>query len=167
MENKKTKVNVEEQFVKYVKKYFNFLITEYESKLIKIKEDVFGTYIYYQNNEIGISINFTPGGIWVEIHELKNNSIPLISGETGVTYGLNYIIQAKNPSHEEYSPDGKELIKDHHLVEKVVVYLANNLKKYATDILQGNSPVFKAANQLRLKKIKSIDNKFLKDLKTK
>ena len=153
-------------FDKIAKNRFKFLELEYKFLLTeKTKKDWGGYELIYQNSCTGVKIvyEFKEAYIFITLFKLVDGELienPLTFDENSILfgYGLDDVIRLRNPlalikPAYEYSVDTKYHDKDTGL-DSYVSDFADNLKKYANDILIGDFSLFKDLHKIVLERIK-------------
>lgn len=149
------------------KTQFKFLELDFDFQLTKCCEHNWGYEMIYLNNKVGIKITYEFGEAYIFIllyklidgklienpHIIKNDT--LLYG-----YGLDDIINLRNPSAlikpaYQYGSKSEYYDKEKGLTLYVSAF-ADNLKKYATDILNGNFEIFIATDKV----VKERANKY-------
>jgi hypothetical protein len=136
------------------KENFNFLISDYDFKLIKSHKENSGYKLIYLNSFTGVKITYEyrEAYIFIMLYKLINrkmieNPIDIMKDSILYGYGLDDIINLKNPSDLIKPSYQYNSESDYHdSCKGLTLYVstfANNLKIYASDILDGDFKIFK------------------------
>lgn len=135
-------------FFKLCEKEFSFLKEEYNFLIVDKREFDWGYRFFLKNNSTGIIITFEHRDFYVflKICKLENGSFLKDIGEIRPDSKLNnfdyenlLLIRSPESIYPEYTDD---TIFNDNLIKKVIKHHANNLKKFAHDILQGDFTIF-------------------------
>ncbi len=161
MNNYKFKIIAEEKF--------SFLTSDFNFKLIKSYKCKWGYELLYLNEVTGVKIiyEYREAYIFIVLCELLNGKIvenPFKIEEDSVLhcYGLDDVINIQNPSDlvkpaYQYGKESKYYDKQNGLALYVATF-ANNLKKYASDILLGNFNIFKKLDRVVKDRTKNFNS---------
>lgn len=151
MNNTKFKIIAEEKF--------SFLTSDFKFKLIKSHGYNWGYELLYLNEVTGVKIiyEYREAYIFITLCELLDGKIienPFKIEEDSILYchSLDDVINIRHPSDlvkpaYQYSKESKYYDEQNGLALYVAT-IANNLKKYASDILLGNFSIFKKLDRV-------------------
>lgn len=133
---------------------FKFLFEEYGFK--KVKEIVDNWYykLYLKNNTTGIIITFEKRDFYVFVQlcrlyngEIQNDPV-IIRAKTCINnFDYENLLLLRSP--ESIYPSHKsETVFDDSLIKIIIKHHAEKIKKYATDVLDGNFQIFKEIEKL-------------------
>lgn len=142
-----------EKFDQIVQEKFNFLITDFGFKLADSREEKWGYNLIYLNSTTGVKINyeFREAYIFIMLCKLVDGNLienprNINEDTTLYCYGLDDIVDIINPKDSmkpvyQYS-DGFEYYNKENGMSLYISKFADNLKKHAEDVLNGNFDIF-------------------------
>jgi hypothetical protein len=142
-------------FDKIVEKQFNFLGADYGFRLEHCKKVEGGYDILFLNDRCGVHITyeFREAYVFIALHKLQNgkfidNPRPITAESVLTGFSLDDILFLKSPSAivkpaYAYGADSEFYDKERGLTLYVSRF-AENLKKYASDVLVGDFKIFEA-----------------------
>lgn len=135
-----------------IKNKFEFLITEFELKIIYDQIQEWGYKLVYKGLKVGVTIlfEFREAYINIIIHQLKEGEIendvyPYKDSILLRNIGLDYIVKYKEPlrlTKPLYDKTSEYYGKD-EAVEILIDILSENLRKFASNTLRGDFTLFK------------------------
>jgi hypothetical protein len=136
------------KFTHICKSYFNYLTSDYDFHLVSTEEDDWGYEILFKTNAVGVSLTFEYRDFYlsVKLCRLQKGEFPPKPSEIGPDtllecFDLDDIVLLK--SKESLIPPHKLDTKlDNTLLDSIIQRQAENLKKFAKDILGGNFSLF-------------------------
>lgn len=172
----KTKFNIDlyhKKFRNFVIKNFKFLVKRFNFQIVKEAKEpyIFSYRITYKNKTTAIVISYDvrDEGISVLIYRLIANKIPkyeiFIRSDTVInSYYLDDIIAIKSPNPDKEFHTTRNIkvfppIYDDKTIKKIVNEYAKALKKYASDVLNGEFQVFSKLEKI----VKKRAAKFAKE----
>jgi len=140
-------------FDQIAKEQFGFLITDCEFKLVGCREEEWGYNLIYLNSTTGVKIiyEFREAYIFIMLYKLVDGKLienpRNISDDTVLYgYGLDDIVNLKNSKDSmkptyEYGDESEYYDKENGMTLYVSKF-ADNLRKYANEVLNGNFEIF-------------------------
>ena len=147
------------------KKEFKFLVLNYNFKLIKCYKEDWGYVLIYLNNDVGVKITYEYREAYIFIMlykliagKLVENPLSIRTDSTLYGYGLDDIVNLRNPSDlikpaNQYDSNSIFHKMNEGLTSYVAVF-ANNLRKYANDVLLGDFKIFKELDKVVKDRVK-------------
>jgi len=151
-----------DDFEKFVRKEFQFLIGEYCFQIIDVEKTNYGCLVWYRNQTtvVEVSLELYDDGIFVTIYKLKDGNIPEypiffdLAAEF-LIFDLNDLLILRTGKKLEL--DGKLIYKKEYLETKVREFAAS-LKKNATDVLSGDFAVLPQIKERVAKRAKELED---------
>ncbi len=153
------------RFVEIVREVFQFLETEYEAELARLVESDVGETLLYQNTTTAIQIRheIRETAIAVDLVRLVDRVLPEapIMLDLSIAwhwFALNDIVMMRNPwislnsnlTEKSFHPNDKEL-------RPILTELANAVREYCGDVLNGNFQLFDELEPIVKKRAAKID----------
>ena len=140
---------------------FRFLEEELGFVVKKKERESYGVFITYKNPTTAIRISFEPreGGIFILISRLVEGKIPeypiFIQPDTVLhSFYLDDVIRTKVPNFQ-FDFKGNKLSSSDQF-ERALNEVADALKKYASDVLQGDFESFEDAERIVKERQKAL-----------
>ncbi len=147
------------KFDQIAKELFNFLIADYSFKLAECREEEWGYNLIYMNNTTGVKIvyEFREAYIFIMLYKLVDGKLienpRSIKDDTVLYgYGLDDIVNLKNAKDSmkptyEYGDESEYYDKENGMTLYVLKF-ADNLRKYANEVLNGNFDIFMKVDKI-------------------
>jgi hypothetical protein len=154
-------------FKTIIENQFLFLVSDYNFHLIKSYSENWGCVSVYLNNVVGVKITYEYREAYLFIMlyklidgKLVENPIKINLNSDLNGYSLDDVIKLRNPADlvkpaYEYGSKSEFYDEKNGLTLFVSIF-ANNLKKYASDILHGDFSLFEKLDIIVKDRVKNI-----------
>lgn len=144
---------------------FKFLVSEYDFRLSKCEKEDWGYELIYLNDTTGVKITYEyrEAYVFIMLYQLLDGEFQEnprnIEGNTILHgYGLDDLISLRNPQTlikpaYDYGEQSKYYDEKNGLLLYVSEF-AENLKKYAKDILKGDFTIFPELDKIVKERVK-------------
>jgi len=145
---------------------FNFLWNEFGFKINNDKKEEWGYRLDAKNDTTGIRIEYEYREAFISITlyklvngEIAENTTQAILNNSEINgFSLDWILVLKNPEAQirpayEYGKES-EFYDDNNGLSNYAVFVAKKLKKYATEMLQGDFSAFSKLDEMVKKQYK-------------
>jgi hypothetical protein len=151
---------------KLFEELFSFLTDDFNFKIIKSRDEDWGYSYLAVNDTTGIEINyeFTQAYVNIMVYklidgEIIKNTVQAIKNEDLINgFSLDLIVEVRNPKDlikpaYQYGMES-DFYKPKVGLKNYISLFAENLKKYAFDILNGDFSIFTQLDEIMKKKYK-------------
>ena len=152
--------NLMNVFVECCHEAFQSLIREFDFKAVETRRDQFGTDVTFQNATTAINLGFEPRErhVFVMLYRLIDGNLPryksLMESDNDFEnrFDLDDLINLRAPSlNVEKSFGGSPTRSD---LEQILTQYATVLRRYASDVLDGDFQVFAQLGKTKLERMR-------------
>ena len=137
--------DIYQKFEKICPMIFNFLEKDFRLNHIETEKNNYGIYVVYKSatSFLRISLELREGGIFIYLGRLEDGEIPpypIFIHQSTILHAfyLDDLINLKESQSKKQQNEEVTLSN----IEKILTEKANDVRKYASDILQGNFEIF-------------------------